>query len=228
MKKFLLLSLLLSGTGDLCSQDKKDEVPVAGFLEIVNLVSLKTPSYLQIADIKIMSGEAVPAGETSGVLALIPGSYPYSIRNTGAKPASLKGTVKIENGRTFALIFFDEIGKKKDGSIRHQLRSVLLTRQHEKPKARLSIVSLSRKPEITIKAGSERIVLREKAARDIAVKKNDTVALAADSGVIGEIEIDKAIQYIAFLYDDPATGNLALTVIKNRRIAYDPPMEKEE
>ena len=229
MKPFTLgILTFLSGITILFSQEEPGETPVAGYIEIVNLVSLRKPSYLKIADIKIMSGEALPTGETSGKLALIPGSYPYFIRNAGAKPATLNGTVKIENGKSFALVFFDELRKKKDGTVEHKLRSVLLTRQHEKPKSRLTIVSLSRKPSIAIKAGTVRVVLKERAARDIQVKKNDTITLSADSEAIGEIEILKPIQYIVFLYDDPESGKLSMSVISNQKVAYDPPMEEGE
>src|SRR5690606_5102744 len=68
------------------AQEPPAEIPQAGFFEMVNLVALKEPTFLRIGNFQLNGGEPIPAGGTSGVLAVKPGDYAFTLSNAAAKP----------------------------------------------------------------------------------------------------------------------------------------------
>jgi len=204
------------------------DTPQAGFLQMVNLVSLDKPTYIEIAGLPMSGGEPVAAGESSGVVALIPNEYRFSIANEEAKPKSAGGEVTVENGKSVVIVFFDEEKEYRDGSKEIKLRYTVLKELAGKPEAKLSLVSLSVRDSLPVHVGTEPVTLSERKAYAHPVALKDKVEIKYEGKPVGEVEIEKSVHYIAFLYDDPETGTPGLSVIQEEKLEYQAPIDEDE
>ncbi len=217
---FILIAVSVSGF----SQDGQPKMR-AGFLQMVNLVSLKTPSFIEVAGLSMAGGEPVPTGESSGVVALIPNIYRFSVANESAKPRSRGGSVTVENGKNVIIVFFDEEKEYRDGSKETKLRFTIFRELGGNPGAKLSLVSLSNRESLKITAGLKRLTLAGRRSQVIEVELEDEVDIQFEGESLGEIEIDKPIHYIGFLFDNPETGEPEMSVIQEQRLTYQAPID---
>jgi len=223
---FSLLAVILTGVSILYSQET-DEVPAAGFLNIVNLIGLKSPTYIELGSFALNGGEAMKPGETSGVLAIKPGSYPFTLSNAGAEPAKLSGDFTMEEGKTVAIICYDEVKEHRDGSEEAKLRySVLVESDTTGP--RLSLVSLLRAPTVVIEVLGSAVTLTARQAHQKKVALADEIRVVHEGRTLAEFEIAKPVHYLGFLFENVATGDVELSLIENEKLEYHPPLEVEE
>lgn len=228
MKLPLLICSILLALSPAFGQAEGEPVPQAGFLQMVNLVSLSKPTFIEIAGLPMSDGEPVDAGESSGVVALIPNEYQFSISNEAAKPKSAGGNVTVENGKNVVIVFFDEEKEFKDGSRETKLRFTILKELAGKPTAKVSLVSLANRLSIPLSANDRKIILTGRQAHPLDVQLGDEIEIIAEGKSLGEIEVEKAIHYIGFVFDDPKSGKLELSVIQEEKLEYQPPIVEED
>jgi len=224
MKRLLcLIAITLTGTLPLYSQEPGEE-PAAGFLNIVNLTGLKTPTYIELGTFALNGGEAMKPGETSGVLAIKPGNYPFSISNAGAKPAKLTGDFTMEVGKTVAIICYDEVKIDRDGSEEAKLRYTALV-ESEEVGPRLSLVSLLRTPTVALEISGRTVNLTPRLAHLEKVAMEDEIRIDYEGRTLAEFEIGKPVHYLGFLFENVESGEVELSLIENEKLEYQPPLE---
>jgi len=202
--------------------------PEAGFLKVVNLVSLKTPTYIRLGKFEFDDGRPVAAGDDSGTLALIPDTYTITVTNAGAKPKSASVDFETENARNVVVMCYDEQVERKDGSIVSKLKFTLLTEAPADDKPRVSIVSLLKQTTVPVSIDGKTTILADRNAHRIEPEIEDTIEIRVDNKDVGEIEITKPTHYLAFLYRDPETNEVALSLIQNEKLEYHPPLDEDE
>lgn len=202
--------------------------PAAGFLQVINLISLKTPTFISLGKFAFDDGKAIPTGDSSGMLAILPSTHTLTVTNEGAKPKEVTTPLEIQNGRNLVVICYDEVVEFKDGSKESKLRFSLLVETPEKDKARISLVSLLRKPVVEANIGKTKLTLAYRKAQQVDATIDDVVLIGVGGNTVGEIEIIKPLHYIAFLYEDPKTGKNALSVVQNEKLEYQAPLPDED
>jgi hypothetical protein len=210
------------------SGQETSALPQAGFLNVVNLVTLKEPTYIDLGGFKLNGGEALVAGESSGVLAIIPETYAFTLSNSGAKPESISGSVMIENGKTFAIVCYDEVKEFKDGSKESKLRYNLLVEADEIGGPKLSLISLLDDSIVGVEVCDEAVTLSDRIAYQRKLNLKDELKISIKGRLLTQLEVSKPIHYIGFLFKDPETGEVALSLIQNEKLEYHPPLETEE
>lgn len=225
MKLRTLLFAAIAGPASFCFC--QDPAPAAGFLNVVNLVTLRQPTRIELGGFQFNGGEPVPAGESSGIIAIVPGTHTFSISNPAAKPDSVSGPLTIEDGKTVAVICYDEVKEYKDGSRESKLRFNVLIESNASKGPRLSLVSLMKQPAVAVNVSGEPMTLQARQARQAAVKRGDSVKVVHEGRTLAEIDIAKPIHYIGFLFEDPESGDMELSLIQNEKLEYQPPLEKD-
>jgi hypothetical protein len=221
-----LMAMTLTGTLLLYSQEPGEE-PAAGFLNIVNLTGLKTPTYIELGTFALNGGEAMKPGETSGVLAIKPGSYPFSISNAGAKPAKVTGDFTMEAGKTVAIICYDDLKIARDGSEEVKLRYTVLV-ESEETGPRLSLVSLLRTPTVALEVSGRTVNLTPRLAHLEKVAMEDEIRIEYEGRTVAEFKIEKSAHYLGFLFENVESGEVELSLIENEKLEYQPPLETED
>lgn len=228
-----IIAALTLGTMPLptvAQQQEPDEVlEGVGFLQIVNGVSTGKPTFIEFGDVETGESE-IPPGATSGMMGLAPGDYEWEVSNARCKPKSLTGSVTIEAGKTFALVFFNEIKPaKKDGDEdEYHLRQSALTRQQEHTEPKLSLVSLSSRKELSLKVGPGYLNLPQYQAVEVEVKPGAAIKIESGEHLVGTVEAIAPVHYVAFLFDDDSESGLGFSQIQHQQITYDPPKSKGE
>lgn len=202
--------------------------PEAGFLKVVNLVSLRTPTFIRLGNFEFDDGNPIPAGGDSGTLALKPDSYTISVSNEGTDLASNSVDFEIENGRNVIVMCYDEAMEKKDGSLSSRLRFNVLSESTPSEKPRISVVSLLRKSSVSIQIGAENVLLSDRQAHRIDPEIGDSFKIRFNGNLVGEIEVSEPTHYIVFLYRDPKTDDVAMSLLMNEKLEYHPPLEDDE
>lgn len=202
--------------------------PEAGFLQVVNLISLKSPTYITLGTFAFDDGKPVPTGDSSGMLAIRPSKHTLTVTNEGAKPKEVTTPLEVENGRNLVVICYDEVIEFKDGSKESKLRFSILVETPEKDKARISLVSLLRKPVVEANIGKTKVTLAYRKAQQVDATIDDVVRIGVGGNTVGDIEIIKPLHYIAFLYEEPETGEISLSVVQNEKLEYQAPLPDED
>lgn len=214
-----LLALPVAGAQDL---------PDAGFLKVVNLVSLETPTFISLGSFAFDDGQPILAGEDSGLLALPPDDYTVTVSNEGAKPSSTSMNVKVTDGDNTVVMCYDESSERQDGTIVSKLAFATLVEEPAQDRPRLSIVSLLKQQTTPVRIDGETVILSDRRAHRIEPELNREISIQVDTTTLESIDIAKPIHYIAFLYRDPENGNIALSLIQNEKLEYHPPLPDEE
>lgn len=226
----LFIAVFAVSISYLSAQQDGDAIKDVGFVQIVNGVSTGKPTYIKFGDVE--SGESeIRAGAASGMMGLTPGDYAFEVRNSRCKPKTLSGSITIEAGKTFALVFFNDFKKaKEDGDEdEYHLRHTALTRQHEHTEPKLSLVSLSKIVDLSVKVGSKFVTLRQYRAVDVDVKAGDIFKVSYAQKVIGTVEAIAPVHYVGFIFDhDSADSGLGFSQIQHQQIVYDPPTDLDE
>ncbi|MCB1232619.1 MAG: hypothetical protein KDN19_20395 [Verrucomicrobiae bacterium] len=210
------------------SQENSSEPPAVGYIQLVNGVALKAPTYLSFGKLKMMGGKPMPPGGISGMLGMIAGPYDFEISNADCDPPKLTGTVEIEDGKTFAQIFYIESKTDKEGKMTHHLRSSTLTKQHEHTEPKLSLVSLSEEPLIQVEVGKNAYQLNSRYATEVPVAFDDELTIKQSGRVLDEITISTPAHYMAFFYDRSDGKGQEVVHIFNKKIVYEPLREDKD
>lgn len=172
------LSTLLA-LSPLISSGQEAEEKTFGFLEMVNLVSLETPTYFAFGGYKIAGGDAIPAGESSGYATINTNDYSFTVSNAGA---------------------------------------------------RLNLVSLLAEPFSSAQINGKPGPSDGRQPFLFPVKIGDKISLEVAEAKMNPFEIDADIHFLCFLFSNPKTGSAELSIVKNEKLEYHPPLnnEKEE
>lgn len=227
MKSLLVFVALPILTLPLQAQDSV-ESPQAGFLNLVNLITLKSPTFVDLAGFKLNGGEAMAPGDTSGVLAIKPETYSFTLANAGAKPETITGSFTMEQGKTVAIICYDEVKENRDGKREVKLRYNLLIESDEQTGPRLSIVSLLNEPLVGIEVSGVPVTLTERLAHQAKVSLNEEVTIVHKGRTLAGFEVTKPVHTILFLFENPETGEVEISMIQNEKLEYHPPLDGED
>lgn len=220
-----LFVAILSMTGA-AAQEPEDES--FGFLEMVNLVSLESATYFTFGGYKIAGGEAIPTGGSSGQATIKAGTYPFTASNAGAKPGRIEGEIAIKAKRNSKIVFFDSVKEFKDQSKEHQLRYTILTESGKNEGARLTLVSLLNEEFSSAQINGKRGPADGRKPFLFPVKVGDRITIEAAGSKMDSFEIDDEIHFLCFIFLNPDTGKAALSVVRNEKLEYHPPLEDEE
>lgn len=226
MKHPLLVTILLILTNPPFLH-AQDPAPEAAFLNVVNLVALREPTTIQLGGFALNGGEPMPTGETSGVLAIVPGSHPFTLTNPAAKPETFSLPLVLEAGKTVAVICYDEIKEHRDGSREAKLRCSVLV-EGEKSGPRLSLISLLQDPFVGISLSGKEVTLSARQAHQAVVKLGDAITVVHRGRTLAEFEVAKPIHYLGFLFEDPESGEVGFSLIQNDKLEYQAPLKDED
>ena len=182
---FRLLALLLTGLSLLVSQET-DEVGGAGFLTIVNLIGVKRPTYIELGSFALNGGEAMKQGENSGVLAIKPARYAFTLSNEAATPRKVSGDFLMETGKTVAIICYDEKKRYRDGSEEVKLRYTVLAESNS-PGPKLSLVSLLQAPSLVIGISGRPVTLTARQMHPEKVVMGDKIEIVHAGRTLGPL-----------------------------------------
>ncbi len=219
----LILSIALTGAHFTRAQEPT-EAPSAGFLNIVNLITLKSPTYIELGSFALNGGEPVKAGDSSGVLAIKPGSYPFTLSNAAAKPAKVTGEFTMEADRTVAIICYDEVKQYRDGSEEVKLRYTVLV-ESDLTGPRLSLVSLLREPLAGLEVSGDPVTLTPRQAHQRKVALEDEIRIEYGGKTLAEFAIERPVHYLGFLFENIEPGEVGISLIENEKLEYQPPLE---
>ena len=224
MKMILfILPLILTGAHSARAQEP-NEAPSAGFLNIVNLIALKSPTYIELGSFALNGGDPVKSGDSSGVLAIKPGSYPFTLSNAVAKPDKVTGEFTMEADRTVAIICYDEVKEFRDGSEEVKLRYTVLV-ESDLTGPRLSLVSLLRSPLVEIGITGDPVILTPRQAHQRKVALEDEIRIEYGGKTLAEFAIERPVHYLGFLFENVETGEVGISLIENEKLEYQPPLE---
>lgn len=226
MKRPLLLATFLILTNP-PSVSAQDPVPQAAFLNVVNLVALREPTTIRLGGFALNGGEPMTVGETSGLLAIMPGKHPLIITNPAAKPGELLLPLTLEPEKTVAVICYDELKENPDSSRETRLRCSVLV-EGDRTGPRLSLVSLLRDPLAGISLSGKEVTLSSREAHQATVNLDETVTVVHRGRTLAEFEIAKPIHYLGFLFENPGSGEVGFSLIQNERLEYQPPLADDE
>ena len=221
-----LLSLALASS--LFAQDNAEEKPAVGYIQLINGIALESPTFIQFGALKMMGGKAMPPGSVSGMLGMYAGPYDFEVTNEACDPPTLSGTVELENGKTFAQIFYVETETNDDGETTHQLRATTLKKQHEHTEPKLSLVSLSQEPLIQVEVGSQAHLLNARNATEVAVELDQELAVKQNGETLDVIGIATPAHYIAFFYDRADGKGQEMVYVFNKQIVYEPLRKRKD
>lgn len=226
MKRPLLLATFLILTNP-PSVSAQDPVPQAAFLNVVNLVALREPTTIRLGGFALNGGEPMTVGETSGLLAIMPGKHPLIITNPAAKPGELLLPLTLEPEKTVAVICYDELKENPDSSRETRLRCSVLV-EGDRTGPRLSLVSLLRDPLAGISLSGKEVTLSSREAHQATVNLDETVTVVHRGRTLAEFEIAKPIHYLGFLFENPGSGEVGFSLIQNETLEYQPPLADDE
>ncbi|MDF1823342.1 MAG: hypothetical protein P1U68_01800 [Verrucomicrobiales bacterium] len=225
----LLTALALPGISALPTLSaQEDFTDQAGILQVMNLVSLKTPTYMSLDAFKFNRGEPVEIGSGSGSLALRPGELTFSIANPGAKPATATLPINIENGKSVVVICYDEVKSFKDGSEEARLRFSVLTEAPPTTVPELTLVSLMTEESISLSIEGRPYRVKPKSPVDIDIADKETVAIKSGKKTLIDFESERPGHYIVFLFQDPEAGEPSASLVHNETLEYHPPREEDD
>ncbi len=205
----------------------QEEAPQAGFLNVLNLVSLRGPTRIELGGFLFNGGDPVPAGEGSGIIAITPGQHSFAIENAEARPRKVSGYLIIKDGATVAVICYDEIAETRDGRQEAKLRYTVLV-EGEAGGPRLSLVSLLKAPFAGVAVSGTRVTLAPRKAHRIPLAVGDPVKIEYQGQSLAEFEVLTPAHHLGFLFENPATGEVGLSLIVNEKLEYQPPLDSDE
>ncbi len=226
MKRPLLFASVLTLTNLPCGR-AQDPVPPAAFLNVVNLIALREPTTIRLGGFALNGGEPMTVGETSGLLAIMPGNHPLTITNPAAKPSELLLPLILEPEKTVAVICYDEIKETREGSRETRLRCSVLV-EGDRTGPRLSLVSLLRDPLAGLSLSGKDVTLSSREAHQATVELDETITVVHRGRTLAEFEIAKPIHYLGFLFENPGSGEVGFSLIQNERLEYQPPLPDDE
>jgi hypothetical protein len=169
----------------------------------------------------------MPTGESSGLLAILPGNHSLTLTNPGAKPREFSLPLVLEAGKTVAVICYEEVKEYRDGSREAKLRCSVLV-EGDKPGPRLSIVSLLHDPLVGISLSGKEVTLSVREAHQAPVKLEDSITVVHRGRTLAEFEIAKPTHYLGFLFESPESGEVGFSLIQNEKLEFQAPLADDE
>ena len=176
---------------------------------------------------KSKSGEAMKQGENSGVLAIKPARYAFTLSNEAATPRKVSGDFLMETGKTVAIICYDEKKRYRDGSEEVKLRYTVLAESNS-PGPKLSLVSLLQAPSLVIGISGRPVTLTARQMHPEKVIMGDKIEIVHAGRTLGEFPIAKPVHYLGFLFQNNESGAIELSLIENEKLEYQAPLETDE
>lgn len=196
----------------------------AGFLQVVNLVSQTSPTYLALDNFEFNRGDPIEVGVGSGTLALRPGKFDLRLSNAIAKESDISLPVTIENGKTMVVICFDEVETLDDGTEEVTLHFSQLIESPETETSKLTVVSLLEGINLPLSIMGRPFLAAPKAPIRAEIGDIESVAIQSQGKTIIDFESNRLGHYIAFLFRDPQTGEVNASLIHNERLEYQQPL----
>lgn len=218
--------MVLTGLSVVSSQEA-DQADGAGSLTIVNLIGVKRPTYIELGSFALNGGGAMKQGENSGVLAIKPARYAFTLSNEAATPRKVSGDFLMETGKTVAIICYDEKKRYRDGSEEVKLRYTVLA-ESDSSGPRLSLVSLVRDPSLVIGISGRPVTLTARQVHPEKVVMGDKIRIVHEGRTLGDFPIAKPVSYLGFLFENNESGEIELSLIENEKLEYQPPLATEE
>lgn len=228
MKRLLTLIFLFEISTNSSLQAQENFTDEAGILQVMNLISLKTPTYMSLDKFAFNRGEPVEIGAGSGTLALRPSELTLSIANPGAKPETASLPVKIENGKSIVVICYDEVKKFEDGSEEAKLKFSVLMEAPQTEIPELTLVSLVEEKAVPLSIDGRPYQVQPKRPIEVDISDKETVAIRSGNKTLIDFDSDRPGHYIVFLFVDPETGEFSASYLHNEKLEYHPPLEDDE
>ncbi len=224
--KIAIYALAVVSCSSLTAQE--DPSTQAGMLQVMNLVSLKTPTFMSLDGFKFNQGEPIEIGSGAGSLALRPSSLTFSIANPGAKPTTASLPVEIENGKTIVVICYDEVKQFKDGSEEAKLRFSVLSEAPPTRNPELTLVSLLTEKVASLSIEGRPFLVQPKMPLKVEIAGKTSIAIKSSNNTLIDFETERPGHYLVFLFEDPETNALSASLIHNEKLEYKPPLAEEE
>lgn len=188
-----------------------------GYVEVVNTISLKTPTQLAFGR------EASPAyfdfepGMQTGTMPLFSGDYQIRVKNEGCiKPEAVEKLTLLP-GAYHTVILYTDLEERK-GEMVPRLRMSIISGERKAGEPKLSVISLSVKPIIDVKIGAQTVALPSRRVQHFPVKMDDEVSIKQGANTIVTVEVTTPVAHIVFLYDQPGTDMLGHTLLRQTLI----------
>jgi hypothetical protein len=206
------LMLLVSSWLPLPAQEKKVEVPAAGFIRIANAVAPGTGGVKVMIDGRDVYPPGYKFGAVTGGISLTPGSHAVSIRREGVKEGVTQ--TQVEKNQTITLIPFAERMPATDQEPAHFAVRILRLKQKEIQNGRsATFVSVSGQPEVTAELRDPsgkwvKVFVKRLAIGEAVIQYPEGyVPVRVNGKDMESIPIGDPGNYVVVLYDD-ADGNL--------------------
>ncbi|MEM0969368.1 MAG: hypothetical protein AAF191_10125 [Verrucomicrobiota bacterium] len=191
-----------------------------GYIEVVNAIALKTPTEVSLNRGNEPLWTEMESGHNSGVMPLFTGDYLFRVRNEECVKPEISETIKLTGGAYHTVILYTDL-EEKEGEMVPRLRLSRFSGDRKVGEPKLSIVSVSKRPEVQISVGGNPVTLASKRPRQFPVKMEDEVVLKQGAEKLETLEITSPVAYLVFLYDQPDSALLGTTVV--RQIMILPP-----
>ncbi len=190
-----------------------------GFARVVNAVGLESPTTITVGQLKLYRGEPVPVGGTSGVISLYSGPNTIEVVNEACDPPNLKATFNVKGGATSGVVIYHTWKEGDDGEMIPELQYSGLSEGKDREAPELTLVSLSKRQAVPVKAGGKTFVLNPKVPQKLEVKLEQVVSVNYDGDEIANVECMVPGHYLVFVFDDPEDG--AIKGVSMDLVKYD-------
>ncbi len=192
-----------------------------GFARVVSAVGLETPTRITLGPVDLLKGNPVPPGGSSGVITLWAGETTLEVTNEACDPPVLKSKVQIPGAGTVGIVVYHQF-KEVDGELVPELKFSKLSESEKRDKPQLSVVSLSAKPQVAVKVGSQVALLDRQRAREFEAKLEQTVSIESNGTEIENVEMRQNGHYVVFLFDDLTNNGLKAVAVHFMKYEAEP------
>tara|TARA_R110002096_G_scaffold16106_32_gene55227 strand:+ start:2175 stop:2804 length:630 start_codon:yes stop_codon:yes gene_type:complete len=192
-----------------------------GFARVVSAVGLESPTRITIGPVKLLKGNPVPPGGSSGVITLWAGDTTIEVTNEACDPPVLKEKITIPGAATVGVVVYHQF-KEVDGMLVPELKFSKLSESEARQEPQLSVVSLSAKPEVPVTVGRETVMLNRQRAKKFDAKLKQTVTITYKGEAIENVEMRQGGHYVVFLYDDLSNDGLRAVAVHFMKYEIDP------
>lgn len=192
-----------------------------GFARVVSAVGLESPTRITIGPVKLLKGNPVPPGGSSGVITLWAGDTTIEVTNEACDPPVLKEKITIPGAATVGVVVYHQF-KEVDGKLVPELKFSQLSESEAREEPQLSVVSLSAKQEVPVTVGSQTVLLNRQRAKKFDAKLEQTVTISYKGDEIESVEMRQGGHYVVFLYDDIGNDGLRAVAVHFMKYEVDP------
>ena len=205
---FLAVGLSLAG-----AQEPELAPGSEGYVEIVNTISLKSPTQLAFGREASPAYFEVTPGMKTGTMPLYSGDYKILVKNEQCIKPEISEKLTLTAGTYHTVILYTDL-EERNGEMVPRLRVSAITGERKTGEPKLSIISLSTKPVVNVTVGGQGVALTPKRVQNFDVKMNDAVSIKQGGEMIVNVEFTTPVTHIVFLYDQPGTDLMDHTLIR--------------